>query len=89
MGKSSPKIAQRRGSAVSLSAGTGGVGQFGKRGGGGYRGFKSKKQWKWAWASKQPWARKKSHQTAGGPKVRYRRLPASKHSGHKGARAPK
>lgn len=62
----------------------------GKRGGhgGGYRGFKSKKQWKWAWASKQPWADKKSHETAGGPKARYRRLPESKHSGNKGSRVP-
>jgi hypothetical protein len=56
--------------------------------GGGYRGFKSKRQWRWAWASKQPWADKKSHETAGGPKVRYRRLPESKHSGHKGSRVP-
>lgn len=53
-----------------------------------YRGFKSKKQWRWAWASKQPWADQKSHRTAGGPRVRYRRLPESKHSGKKGARGP-
>lgn len=77
---------------MAMSNATGGVGQFsahsGGRGGHGYRGFKSKKQWRWAWATKQPWARKKSHETAGGPKIRYRRLPASKHSGHKGSRAP-
>lgn len=51
-----------------------------------YAGFKSKKQWKWAFASKKPWAHEKAHKTKGGPKVRYRRLPASKHSGKKGRR---
>ena len=70
-----------------MSAHTGGIGQFSSRGGG-YRGFKSKKQWRWAFASKQPWARKKAHETAGGKVVRYRRLPASKHSGRKGSRVP-
>ena len=49
----------------------------------GYRGFKSKKQWRWAFATKQPWAREKAHKTKGGKKVRYRRLPESKHSGKK------
>lgn len=44
-------------------------------------GFVSRKQWRWAFATHQPWARKKAHETAGGPKARYRRLPASKHSG--------
>ncbi|UDL15234.1 hypothetical protein SEA_PONS_2 [Gordonia phage Pons] len=44
-------------------------------------GFKSKKQWRWAFATKQPWARKKAHQTKGGKKTRYRRLPASKGTG--------
>ena len=34
----------------------------------GYRGFKSKKQWRWAFATKQPWAREKAHKTKGGPK---------------------
>ena len=38
-------------------------------------GFKSKKQWAWAFATHQPWARKWAHQTKGGKKVRYRRLP--------------
>lgn len=45
---------------------------------GGYPGFKSKKQWRWAFANKKPWARKKAHKTKGGPKTRYRRLPRSK-----------
>ncbi|AGU92083.1 hypothetical protein BANE1_74 [Mycobacterium phage Bane1] len=77
------KIARSRGrGTVALHSRAGGIATFAKGGGGGYRGFKSKKQWRWAWA------RKKSHETAGGPKVRYRRLPASKHSGHKGSRAP-
>ena len=80
--------------AASLHSSTGGVGTFaarsgGRKRGGGYRGFKSKKQWRWAWATKQPWARKKSHQTKGGPVTRYRRLPESKHSGRKGSRVPK
>ena len=61
-----------------MSTQTGGLGQFSKRGGRGYRGFKSKAQWRWAWATHQPWARKKSHETSGGPKVRYRRLPKRK-----------
>lgn len=51
-----------------------------------YHGFKSKKQWRWAFATKQPWAREKAHKTKGGPVVRYRRLPNSKHSGVKGSR---
>lgn len=54
-----------------------------------YAGFKSKKQWKWAFATHQPWAHEKAHKTKGGPKVRYRRLPASKHSGKKGRRYPR
>jgi len=49
-----------------------------------YHGYKSKKQWRWAFASGQTWAREKAHRTAGGRKVRYRRLPESKHSGRKG-----
>lgn len=79
------KIARSRSGqarTASLSSRLGGIAQFGKRGG--YRGFKSKKQWRWAWATKQPWARKKSHETKGGKIVRYRRLPESKHSGKKG-----
>jgi hypothetical protein len=90
-GGSSTIARSRSGGTVAMHAQTGGIGQFSRRGGhgGGYRGFKSKKQWRWAWATKQPWARKKSHETAGGKVVRYRRLPESKHSGHKGGRAPK
>jgi hypothetical protein len=53
---------------------------------GGYPGYKSKKQWRWAFATKQPWAREKAHKTKGGKKVRYRRLPESKHSGKRGRR---
>lgn len=56
------KIARSRGNGtVALHAKAGGIATFAKGGGGGYRGFKSKKQWRWAWATHQPWARKKSH----------------------------
>lgn len=48
------------------------------RKGGGYKGFKSKAQWRWAFATKKSWARKKAEETAGGPKTRYRRLPVRK-----------
>jgi len=51
-----------------------------------YHGYKSKKQWRWAFASKKPWARGKAHKTKGPKKIRYRRLPESKHSGHRGGR---
>jgi hypothetical protein len=75
----SPKIARRRGRAVAMSHASGGIGQFSRRGGGGSSGgFKSKAQWRWAYATHQPWARKKAHKTAGGKIVRYRRLPARK-----------
>lgn len=84
------RVARRGTGGPTLHRGTGGVGAFtsrsGGRGGGGtsfgYRGFKSKKQWRWAWANKKTWARKKAHETKGG----YKGLPASKHSGHKGSR---
>ncbi|AKF14644.1 hypothetical protein AVJ28_gp75 [Mycobacterium phage Baee] len=103
MGKRGTRSGLRRGRAKvarpghggpSLHSATGNVGAFsarsgGGRGGGGYRGFKSKKQWRWAYATHQPWARKKAHETKGGKITRYRRLPASKHSGHKGSRVPK
>jgi hypothetical protein len=46
-------------------------------------GFRSKKQWRWAFANHKSFAHKKAHETPGGKKVRYRRLPASKHSGHR------
>jgi hypothetical protein len=51
-----------------------------------YHGYRSKKQWRWAFATKKAWAHEKAHRTAGGKIVRYRRLPASKGSGHKGSR---
>ncbi|QPX62210.1 hypothetical protein PBI_INDLOVU_75 [Mycobacterium phage Indlovu] len=89
LAQGSPKIARsRQGGTVALSSRSGGIGQFARRGGG-YRGFKSKKQWRWAYATGQPWAHKKAHETKGGKVVRYRRLPASKHSGHKGGPGPK
>jgi hypothetical protein len=40
-----------------------------------YRGFRSKAQWRWAFATKKSFARRWAHETPGGPKVRYRRLP--------------
>lgn len=43
-----------------------------------YAGFKSRKQWRWAFATKQPWAREKAHKTKGGKGTRYRRLPETK-----------
>ena len=42
------------------------------------KGFASKKQWRWAFATKKSWARRKARETPGGPKVRYRRLPIRK-----------
>ncbi len=45
---------------------------------GGYPGFKSKKQWRWAFANKKPWARGKARKTKGPRKIRFRRLPRSK-----------
>lgn len=51
-----------------------------------YAGFKSRKQWRWAFATGQPWAREKAHKTKGAKVARYRRLPESKHSGVKGRR---
>ncbi|UJQ86169.1 hypothetical protein GIKK_4 [Gordonia phage GiKK] len=38
------------------------------------KGFASKAQWRWAFATKKSWARKHAHQTKGG----YRRLPRRK-----------
>jgi|KBSSwiStaDraftv2_1062776.scaffolds.fasta_scaffold105552_7 hypothetical protein len=40
-----------------------------------YPGFRSKKQWRWAFATHQKFAHKWAHETPGGKKVRYRRLP--------------
>ena len=44
--------------------------------------FYSKRQWRWAFAQHKAWAHKAAHHTKGGPKARYRRLPAvSRRSG--------
>lgn len=45
---------------------------------GGSKRFASKAQWRWAFATHQPWARRHARKTPGGPKVRYRRLPRRK-----------
>lgn len=37
--------------------------------------FKSKKQWRWAFARGKSWARRWARETPGGKGVRYRRLP--------------
>jgi hypothetical protein len=37
--------------------------------------FRSKRQWSWAFASGQPFARRWAHETPGGEGARYRRLP--------------
>lgn len=44
------------------------------------RGFQSRAQWRFFFASPKlrRYARKDAHETAGGPVVRYRRLPARK-----------
>jgi hypothetical protein len=44
--------------------------------------FKSKKQWRWAWANRKRWADKWAHKTPS-----YKGLPESKHSGRKGRRS--
>lgn len=55
-----------------------------RKGGGGKRGFQSKAQWRMFFArgkSNPKWAKmahKKAHQTSGGPKTRFRRLPNKK-----------
>ena len=41
-------------------------------------GFVSRQQWKWAFATRQPWAREHAHKTKGGKGVRFRRLPPRK-----------
>ena len=38
--------------------------------------FRSKRQWRWAFATDQPFAHRWAHETPGGPKKRYRQLPA-------------
>lgn len=40
--------------------------------------FKSRAQWRWAFATHQTFARRWAHKTAGGPVVRFRRLPGRK-----------
>jgi hypothetical protein len=45
--------------------------------------FRSKAQWRWAFATKKTWAHKWAHKTPGGPKIRFRRLPDRKHLRHK------
>lgn len=40
-------------------------------------GFVSKRQWRWAFWSRQVWARDKARETPGGKVVRYQRLPES------------
>lgn len=40
--------------------------------------FKSKSQWRWAFASGKTWAHRHAHATPGGKKIRYRRLPTRK-----------
>jgi hypothetical protein len=47
--------------------------------------FKSKAQWRWAFATKKTWAHRHAHATPGGKVVRYRRLPYRK--GAPGARS--
>lgn len=37
--------------------------------------FRSRAQWRWAWATGQPWARRWSEETPGGKGQRFRRLP--------------
>lgn len=40
-------------------------------------GFVSKRQWRWAFWSEQPWALGKARDTPGGKLIRYRQLPDS------------
>ncbi len=40
--------------------------------------FHSKAQWRWAFATKKPWARRWARKTPGGKIIRYRRLPRRK-----------
>lgn len=43
-----------------------------------FKGFRSKAQWRWAFAAHKPWAHKAARETKGGPKARYRLLPERK-----------
>jgi hypothetical protein len=49
-----------------------------RRHGGGSHRFYSKKQWRWAFATHRPWAKRHARKTPGGKIVRYRRLPLRK-----------
>lgn len=51
-------------------------------------GFYSKAQWKLFFANPKlrRYAHKKAHETSGGPKTRYRRLPARKGFGRRSVR---
>lgn len=40
--------------------------------------IRSKAQWRFLFATRKSFARRWAHQTPGGPKVRYRRLPGRK-----------
>lgn len=40
--------------------------------------FRSKRQWRWAWATGQKFARRWARKTPGGKGTRYRRLPGRK-----------
>lgn len=42
--------------------------------------MQSKAQWRYLFATHKRFARRWAHQTPGGRKVRYRRLPARKHA---------
>lgn len=50
------------------------------------RRFHSKAQWRWAFATKQPWARRHARRTPGGKRTRYRRLPRRKGVRRRGRR---
>ena len=41
--------------------------------------FRSKAQWRWAFATHKSFAHRWAHATPGGKKVRYHRLPIRKH----------
>lgn len=62
---------------------------MGSGGKGGGKGYYSKRQWRFFFANPKlrKWAKKKANATAGGPKIRYRRLPESKGKGSAARRA--
>jgi hypothetical protein len=101
MGRRTSRVTGRRSGGVHpmgrtastrMSAQTGGMGQFSAnhRGHGMPHGFVSKRQWRYFFANpklRAKYAHKEAHKTPGGPKVRYRRLPASKGQGSAARRA--